>query len=266
MADGDAPPVIIIKKKVSGSGHHGGAWKVAYADFVTAMMALFIVLWLLNSKKEVQKAVGGYFKDPRGFAEQTGSRHTGAGSGAGMQISKDNISELKGRLEQLRQLPQFNVMKEQVQFSITEEGLLIELLETEKGLFFESGSPDPTPKTGELLGRLAQECGKLNNTVVIEGHTDALPYAGEQVYGNWELSAGRANAARRIMQSSGLRPNQVEQVRGYADQRLRLPDKPHDPSNRRVTIIVQFEKPLASAAFRDTPQVCYDKAQFRRYS
>lgn len=240
--ESDAPPIIIIKKKSRGSGaHHGGAWKVAYADFVTAMMALFIVLWLLNSKKEVQQAVGGYFKDPKGFAAHTGTGS--AGTGTGLQISQQNIGELKDKLESLRQLPEFKAMKDQVEFTITGEGLLVELLETEKGLFYKSGSPDPSPQARELLARLAQEFSKLNNKIAIEGHTDAKPYAGSGDYTNWELSTSRANAARRIMQGSGLRPNQVEQVRGFADQRLRLPADPHDPSNRRVTIIVQFEKP-----------------------
>ncbi len=237
--DSDSPPVIIIKKKVAAAGHHGGAWKVAYADFVTALMALFIVLWLLNAKQEVREAVSGYFNDPRGYAKQTGTGQ--AGSGNGLELSKENIGDLKDRIEQaMREMPQFQAMKDQVDLTVTGEGLRIELLETENGMFFESGSPSPSPNARELLTRLAKELGKLHNEIVVEGHTDARPYTGRQDYTNWELSTDRANAARHIMQSAGLAASQVKQVRGFADQQLRKPEAPTDASNRRVTIIVQF--------------------------
>lgn len=241
MADeGTAAPVIIIKRKAKGGGgHHGGAWKVAYADFVTAMMALFIVLWLMNTKKEVREAIGGYFKDPAGFARHTGTGQAGAGNG--IQISRDNLDQLKERLEKMRQLPQFQAIKDYVKLTVTGEGLRIELLESEKGTFFDSGSPHPSPQARVLLARLAQELGKLKNSIAVEGHTDSRRYAGTSVYSNWELSTERANAARRLMQESGVRPDQVKQVRGFADQRLYKPDKPEDASNRRVTIIVQFD-------------------------
>lgn len=124
--------------------------------------------------------------------------------------------------------------------TVTSEGLRIELLETEKGTFFNSGSSQPTPESRELLIKLAQELGKLPNKISIEGHTDAKPFAGGGEYGNWELSADRANASRRLMQENGLRPDQVVQVRGYANQQLRKPDQPEDPSNRRVSLIVQY--------------------------
>jgi chemotaxis protein MotB len=237
MAD-PVQPIIVIKKKGGHGGHHGGAWKVAYADFVTAMMALFIVLWLMQASPEVQKAVGGYFKDPSGTASKTGTNL--AGSGPGVTLDKKNIEHLKEKLEEaIKQSPEFQKLKDNVEITVTGEGLRIELVESEKGLFFESGQPVPTGTGKDLLVKLAQELGKINGPVALEGHTDSRSY-GADGYTNWELSADRANAARRIMQGSGLKAGQVSQVRGFADQQLRLPDKPDSPSNRRVSIIVQY--------------------------
>ena len=230
---------IIIKRKVSHGGHHGGAWKVAYADFVTAMMALFIVLWLLNSSKQIQEAVGGYFKDPSGNSKQVGTDKSG--SGDNVTISKDDMPKLKEELQKrIRQMNNFEKLKDQIEMTVTTEGLRIELLETETGTFFDVGSPNPNENGKSLLSLLAAELGKLPNNVSIEGHTDSKPYAGNKDYGNWELSADRANAARRLMQKDGLRPDQVSQVRGYADQMLRKKDDALDPSNRRISVIVQY--------------------------
>ncbi len=239
-------PIFIIKKKISHGQHHGGSWKVAYADFVTAMMALFIVLWLMTASQDVQKAIAGYFRDPKGFGTQTGSSM--GGSGEGLTISKDHMDLLKSKLQQaLKQSPELSKLKDYVQMTITGEGLRIELLETNKGMFFDSGRPYPT-KTGEdLLRLLAEQLGKLKNSILVEGHTDSKPYDGEG-YSNWELSADRANAARRIMQLDGLRLNQVSQVRGFADQQLRIPANPEDPSNRRVSIIVQYPQALQASS------------------
>jgi chemotaxis protein MotB len=231
-------PIIVIKKKGGHGGHHGGAWKVAYADFVTAMMALFIVLWLMQASPEVQKAVGGYFKDPSGTSSKTGTNL--AGAGAGVALDKKNIDRLKEKLEQaIRQSPEFKKLKDNVEIMVTGEGLRIELVESEKGLFFESGQPLPTGTGKDLLTKLAQELGKINSPVALEGHTDSRSYGADN-YTNWELSSDRANAARRIMQSSGLKAGQVSQVRGFADQQLRVPEQPDSPSNRRVSIIVQY--------------------------
>src|SRR4051794_13050756 len=231
-------PIIIIKRKGGHGGHHGGAWKVAYADFVTAMMALFIVLWLMHASPEVQKAVGGYFKDPSGTASKTGSDL--GGIGPGVILDEKSIKHLKDKLEEaIQKSPDFEKLKDNVEITVTGEGLRIELMESQKGLFFESGQPLPTGTGKDLLVKLAQELGKIKAPVALEGHTDSQSY-GADGYTNWELSADRANAARRIMQSSGLKAGQVSQVRGFADQQLRLPDKPDSPSNRRVSIIVQY--------------------------
>jgi chemotaxis protein MotB len=231
-------PIIIVKKKAGHGGHHGGAWKVAYADFVTAMMALFIVLWLMNTSKQLQQAVGGYFKDPSGTSKKVGTDQRG--SGENFTLKKEDMSELKEQLQKaVRRMTDFDKLKDQIQMTVTGEGLRIELLESSSGTFFNSGSPTPNADGSQLLVLLAAELGKLPNKLTIEGHTDSKPYSGAGEYGNWELSADRANAARRLMQQNGVRQDQVTQVRGYADQRLRASD-PLDPSNRRISVIVQY--------------------------
>ncbi len=238
MAEASAP-IIVIKKKAGHAAHHGGAWKVAYADFVTAMMALFIVLWLMSCSDQVKKAIGGYFNDPKGYGKHVGS--TVAGAGETMPNATLDMKQIKDKIEQaMKQAPGFQARKEHIQITVTGEGLRIELLETEKGMFFTSGSPAPSPFGEDLLARLAQELAKLPNRIFIEGHTDASVFSSNRAYSNWELSADRANAARRFMQEKGLRPDQVSQVRGYADQRLRTPNNPTDPSNRRISLIVQY--------------------------
>lgn len=232
-------PVVVIKKKVSHGGHHGGAWKVAYADFVTAMMALFIVLWLLNSSKQIQVAVGGYFKDPTGTSKKVGSNM--AGGGENFVLNRDNMPKLKDQLQMaIRQMSDFQKLESHIEMTVTAEGLRIELSESATGTFFDTGSAKLNNDGRELLITLAQELGKLPNKISIEGHTDSNPYAPSASYGNWELSADRANAARRLMQENGVRGDQVTQVRGFADQRLRKPEAPLDPSNRRISLIVQY--------------------------
>jgi chemotaxis protein MotB len=232
-------PILIIKKKGGHGGHHGGAWKVAYADFVTAMMALFIVLWLMNSSKQVQEAIGGYFKDPTGTSKKVGSNMAGAGEN--FILTRDNMPRLKQQLQTaIRQLSDFEKLQSHIEMTVTAEGLRIELSESAAGTFFDSGSAQLNADGRELLITLAQELGKLPNKISIEGHTDSNPYTGSASYGNWELSTDRANAARRLMQENGVRADQVTQVRGFADQRLRKPESPLDPSNRRISLIVQY--------------------------
>ena len=233
------PEIIIIKRKALHGGHHGGAWKVAYADFVTAMMSLFIVLWMMNASKQVQEAVGGYFKDPRGTAKVVGTNKNGAGDY--VALKKEDMEKLKEELLQaIHRVDPDNKLKDRIEITITQEGLRIELMESAKGTFFDLGDAQPTPALKDLLQVLSQELGKLPNKVSIEGHTDSKPYSGKRAYDNWDLSSERANEARRLMQSEGVRDNQVSQVRGFADQRLRLPQQPEDPSNRRVSVIVQY--------------------------
>ncbi len=230
-------PIIVVKKVADHDDGHGGAWKVAYADFVTAMMALFIVLWLLSASEKVQRAVGGYFQDPTGKGRQTGTTNSGAGEI--ITINRQDLQKLKEKLEEvLKQIPSFQHMQKQVKMTLTTEGLRIDLIETEKGLFFASGNPRPTDAGTELLKALATELAKIPNKIAIEGHTDSRPF-GRADYSNWELSADRANAARRVLAESGLEEGRISQVRGFADQRLLKKDDPTNPANRRISIIVR---------------------------
>jgi chemotaxis protein MotB len=240
-------PIIVIKGKGAHGGHHGGAWKVAYADFVTAMMALFIVLWLLSSSAKVQEAVGGYFRDPSGTAKLAGSDMQGVAEN--FVITKDNMEELKEQLQKtIREVPNFDKLKNNIDMTVTNEGLRIELTESATGTFFDSGSTKISSDGADLLIALAEELGKLPNTLAMEGHTDSKQYPDASTYGNWELSSDRANAARRLVTQHGIREDQVTQVRGFADQRLRKKDTPLDPSNRRISLIVQYlnKKPAAA--------------------
>jgi len=229
---------IIIKRKSGHATFHGGAWKVAYADFVTALMALFIVLWLMNSSKPVQDAVGGYFRDPNGTGQKTGTQLGGAGDAGA--VREEDMSKLKADLmKSMSKMANFDKLQKLIEVTVTPEGLKIELMEDPRGTFFENGSAQPTATMQNLLKILAPEVGKLPNPVSIEGHTDSKPYSDSKVYGNWELSTERANAARRLMENSGMRPDQIVQVRGCADRNLRKPQQPEDASNRRVTVFIQ---------------------------
>ena len=236
-----AQPIIVIKKKGGHGGHHGGAWKVAYADFVTAMMALFIVLWLMAQNDPVKKAVAGYFNDPRGTASLLGT--TMAGNGVAVTQNDQNtkrLEELKQKLEQeIKAKKELEKLSKQIEITITPEGLRIELIEDKNGTFYQSGSAQLSPNGQELLALLAAELKTLPNQLLIEGHTDAAQYLTDANYSNWELSADRANSARRLLQQNGVRRDQVTQVRGFADQMLRVKNNPFDPSNRRITILVK---------------------------
>lgn len=247
------PQIVLIKRKAAHGAHHGGAWKVAYADFVTAMMALFIVLWLMNSSKQVQEAVGGYFKDPTGNSKMVGTNQRG--SGQNFTLRKEEMSQLKEQLQSaVRQVADFDKLSNHIEMTVTAEGLRIELLESEAGTFFESGNITPTASGREILQLLAQELGKLPNRVSIEGHTDSRPFTGRRAeYSNWELSTDRANACRRLMQQSGLRADQVAEVRGFADQNLRNPQASAEASNRRITMLVKYSERQLEAA--PTPPV-----------
>jgi chemotaxis protein MotB len=238
MADSRTPP-IIIKKKIVHAAHHGGAWKVAYADFVTAMMALFIVLWLMQTSKPIQDAVSGYFRDPSGASKKPGSDVAGPPKPA--ILKTEDMEQLKAELEKaMSEVSNFAKFKSHIVMTITSEGLRIELMESAGGTFFDSGSAKITGDSVGVISALAEELGKLPNRLAIEGHTDSKPYGAGALYTNWELSSDRANAARRLMQANGVRTDQVTQVRGFANQRLRKPENPLDPSNRRISVIVKY--------------------------
>ena len=242
-------PIIIIKRRGKHhAGHHGGAWKVAYADFVTAMMALFMVLWLLSASEEVQKAVGGYFSDPTGANKDVGNGMRGSGSES-LSVGRNEIAQLKEKMQQAIQASgSAPKLKDHVTMAISGEGLRIELSEgTQNSFFFESANANPTVSGKELISLLAAEIKTMRNKVIIEGHTDAVEFGTGQGYSNWELSADRANAARRVMQEAGIPGSQISQVRGFADQKLRNEKDPKDPCNRRITLIVQSD-PLGTPA------------------
>jgi chemotaxis protein MotB len=253
-------PVIVVKKKAGHAAHHGGAWKVAYADFVTAMMAFFLVMWLVNQSKPVKAAIGGYFRDPAAF-DASGGRGVLPG-GDTMSPPKPETptaeQEEKKRLEaavaHIREgldTDAFASLRDQVEFSITPEGLRIDLMDKEDSTFFDSGSAALHGETEHILGVIAHELGALDHQVDIEGHTDSRGYASTEKYSNWELSADRANAARRVMERGGLRGAQVTSVRGLADRQLRFPD-PYDARNRRVSILVK--NPLLKLSGPGSPE------------
>ena len=239
----DTAPKAVVRVRRSFDHRSCGAWKVAYADFATAMMALFLALWMMNSSPKVKSAIGGYFRDPRGFS-RTALGQPAANSPEGHVVDRDNMADIRKQLEAaFHAMPDFNNMREHVKLSLTGEGLRIDLLENEQGMFFVSGSAVPTAAGEHLLQVLAKEMAQLPNRLVIEGHTDAKPFrnAGPaKGYSNWELASDRANAARRLLHSFGVRPEQVVEVRGFADQRP-FDDHDHfDPRNRRVSVVVRF--------------------------
>ena len=248
-------PIIVVKKSGKHGGHHGGAWKVAYADFVTAMMAFFLVMWLVNQAPEVKQAVQGYFRDPINYGK--GAKPSIIDGGAGV-MKNGGLGDVKQRKETMEEqmrremeelaerirgtiseMPGLSLIKDHVDIEITREGLRIQLIEgSDEVTFFKPGSAVLSMKGELIMKTIAMELKKLPNQLVIEGHTDASDLDRNKNYTNWELSADRANAARRAMMENQLNPDQVYQVRGYADKKPRIKDNPFDPRNRRITILV----------------------------
>ena len=253
------PSVVIVRKKKGGhGGHHGGAWKVAYADFVTAMKAFFLVMWLVGQSPSVKHSVAGYFREP-GVFDYEHSRGMIPGGTPGVEPGRspaDTASEAEGRLkheedvlkqaaehvrQKLAEMPNISSLREQIELTLTSEGLRIELVERAGSSFFDSGSAALLGESERILTVIAIELSHLQNEVVREGHTDSRGYSGAGAYGNWELSADRANAARRVMEHAGLNGGQLRGVRGFADTALRVPNDSLDPRNRRVSIVVRSQ-------------------------
>ena len=256
----ETPIIIIVKKKMHGGGHHGGAWKVAFADFMTAMFALFLVMWIVNQSTDIRSAVAGYFQDPLGRADEFGSSimpGEGAQSSTVRPLTPSEVVEMRrnrlGALaqhleKQLDDVAELDAVRDKVEVQLTGDGLRIQLLEDSTGVFFDTGSSTPNPRGVQILALLGRELGSLPNAVRIEGYTDARPYSGNSAYTNWELSADRANGARRVLVRSGLGSDQVVQIRGLADHELRDPANPYSACNRRITItmLMEYARPPAT--------------------
>lgn len=250
--------IIVKKKKVRGGGHHGGSWKVAYADFVTAMMAFFLVMWIVGMDSDVKDLVQGYFNNPIGYRRAFGAGVNPVSQGATplptefrrmplfvRQVEQRRFNAIRdGILQELEGLTGSEDFGSQVEVVLTPDGLRIELVEAPgSGTFFALGSDQVQPAAQAALAVVAGRIGEIPNPVVIEGHTDAATF-GAGDYTNWELSTDRANAARRILQSQGLDPQRIQEVRGLADRHPRVPDNPLDPANRRVTILIPYLDPV----------------------
>ncbi|MBQ92461.1 flagellar motor protein MotB [Marinobacter flavimaris] len=262
-------PIIIKRKKVVAGGHHGGSWKVAFADFATAMMAFFLVLWLTaTASPEQKKAVEGYFRDPVGFTEGGSPNPVDLEGSASVvneaspdiessqiQIEDEVVDELSETLEQRRMQELFQELKEQIKqdetlqefkdqllIDITDEGLRIQIVDRSGRPMFDSGRAELKYYSQDILFELAKTLGSVNNKLSITGHTDSTPFSGRPGYTNWELSADRANTARRALVAGGVRQQQIARVVGLSDSVLFDNEDPNAPVNRRISIIVLNKK------------------------
>lgn len=248
------PKIIVVKKKKSGGSHHGGSWKVAYADFVTAMMAFFLVMWIVGMEADVKDLVQGYFNNPVGFRRAFGAGTDPVSQGSTpiptniqriplfiRQVQRRSFEEARDRIQrELATLAETQGLADQIDVVVTPEGLRIELREgSGGGTFFALGSAELRPAARAALDVIAKGIATIPNPVIIEGHTDSAPY-GSGSYTNWELSADRANAARRALLASELDPTRIREIRSLADRALRISGDPFDPSNRRVTILIPY--------------------------
>ncbi|MDP2245901.1 flagellar motor protein MotB [Pseudomonas sp.] len=273
-------PIIVKRIKKVAGGHHGGAWKIAFADFATAMMAFFLVMWLMTTATpEQKKLISGYFQDPIGFSESAspfvidlGGSPTPAPDrtlnqqvddqteGEEVEIEPGQVapSLVEGMTEELErerlelllqelqnkveENPQLQRFKDQILFEITQDGLRIQIIDAENRPMFDSGSARLQPYFEDILLAMADTIRAVPNKISISGHTDAKPFAGVGEFGNWELSANRANAARRALIAGGYDEDQVARVVGYASSALFDRDDPLNPVNRRIDIVVLTKK------------------------
>ncbi len=300
MAVDKTRPIIVVKRKRGGGGgHHGGAWKVAYADFVTAMMAFFMVMWLVASvSKEQRAAMFEYFKNPsmeEGHSVKAAPGQAGPGgastspidlgggldapksapqedNGLGMPNTNEVPEDLAKRIaneaekRQLDSLMQelreaidkstaLQPFKDQLLLDITPEGLRIQIVDKQNRPMFSLGGTELKDYTVQILRELPQYLNTVPNRISLSGHTDAKPYSGARGYTNWELSADRANAARRSLLAGGLQPDKIARVVGLASSVLFDQDNPFNPINRRISIIVMTKSAEANALSTDAPDV-----------
>jgi len=269
-ASGGGPRIIIIKKKGGHAAHHGGAWKVAYADFVTAMMAFFMVLWLVSqTDQETRTELSDYFRtgvftgapsilnggsgiQSRGYFDVVGSSHTQPD-----QVTFERVSlAVRAKISQmLSEDPGMKDVRDQIKVSVTEDGLLIQILDGGENLLFDSSSAELKPKLVDILGRIAPVLARLSNQIQVHGHTDARPFPAGSGRSNWSLSFERADRARAVLEKSGLRPGQVSGVFAHGATALMKPDEPFAPENRRLSILAVrrgMEKVAASGQSPDS--------------
>ncbi len=248
--------VVIVKKKiVSGGGHHGGSWKVAYADFVTAMMAFFMVMWILGMDDKTKQAIEGYFANPVGYRKGYGAGQSPVSTGSSptnvtktplRMIVRSNETRTfeqlqKSLIEKIAASDSLRKLNAVIDVQLTREGLRIELIEQGAGeIYFASGSARMKAASLLALQLIGTELANLPNSLVLEGHTDAALFGNDASYSNWELSSDRANAARRVLEGSGVSKARVREVRGYADTKLRVPNDPLAAANRRISILLPY--------------------------
>jgi chemotaxis protein MotB len=253
----DRPVIVVKKPKRTVRPHGGGAWKVAYADFVTAMMAFFMVMWILGMDDQVKQAIEGYISNPVGTQKGYSSGTSPISSGSSpsrvritpIRVITRNFEEQRFRdiakkiEERLRNDKVLGAAIANIQLVVTEQGLRIELVEGSDGeTFFAFGSAKLKPAASRALTLIGEELAESGTGLVVEGHTDSAPF-GSHGYSNWELSSDRANAARRVLELNGLGNGRIREIRGYADHDLRNPDNPLDRANRRISILLPFSTP-----------------------
>jgi chemotaxis protein MotB len=245
-------PIIVKKIKKGQGGHHGGAWKVAYADFVTAMMALFLLLWILATASPSTKAsLAQYFRDPGVFETSTGggshnpvlqfSGQVGVLDAQEGILQQNSLQGLQEKIqEELSKLKEYPEIKDQITIQVTAEGLLIELVDKDKNKepFFDLSSAALKPALLHVIDKIVDQIKTLPQKIAIGGHTDARPFRNKGFYSNWELSAARALNARRAMEDAGLPSGRIERVVGHADSALLVPDDPLNAANRRISILI----------------------------
>lgn len=252
-------PIIIKKKKGGGhGGHHGGSWKVAYADFVTAMMAFFMVLWIMGLSDELRIEVQGYFNDPMGFmknpprsrevfsikgvAPNLPGNKTGRGyTNPSSEILKAKVfnDKIDRTLKQFKDSPAQKLLKN-VEIKLTSKGLLIEFVESDHVAFFDLGSSTVRPEAKKIFLQIGKILAQEKKQMMINGYTDARPYQNKE-FDNWDLSGSRALSLKRILTQGGVNPEQIEGVKAMGPTQLKKPDDPFHSSNRRVTILLPFD-------------------------
>lgn len=255
----EGQPIIIKKKKIQGHGHHGGAWKVAYADFVTAMMAFFLVMWIMGMDSASRESVEGYFNDPVGFMKvmpkgppnigpsggRTSPRSQMVQGNAARLLEEDRKkiealeSEVEKTLGQGTGQETLAALIKNIEVNITPEGLEIEFVEGKGMVFFEVGSAIVRPEARQLILSVAPKLAGSGRMMFIDGHTDARPFGGGEM-DNKMLSLDRARSVYRLLRAGGVPERQVMAIRGQGSRKLKLKDLPLDARNRRVSVLLPF--------------------------